>query len=110
MTQGVLSDDTRGVITVSTKNLHAPRQWLLAAGSMSSQAEPGHMAANRLVAACLWGNHHLAVSGLARVAAKVCHHVLLLCMLMPHAACALSCDILKLISQEYWPNLLGVFL
>ena len=62
----------RGIMRISIRGFHVSEQQLLTAGSMPSEAEPRHMAANRSVAACLWGNHNLAVSGLARVAAEVC--------------------------------------
>lgn len=80
--QGVVQGASRGatrmqglsksVMSISTEGFHVSEQQLLTAGSMPSEAEPRHMAANRSVAACLWGNCDVAVSGLARMAAEVC--------------------------------------
>ena len=51
--------------SISTKGFHTSQQRLPTAGSMPSEAESGHLAAHRSVAACLWGDHNLAISGLA---------------------------------------------
>lgn len=61
---------------------------------MPSEAEPRNMAANRSVAACLWGNHNMAVSGMARMAAKVCWALRRMCVLMSHQLCDIFVSLL----------------